>query len=302
MRKNDQPVQDDGLQQWPGATVSRAQMLTAAGAGLVAAVLPGAAAAESGTGRMEFPFFPQVKGTYTPEAILDILNVLDTFERVQVTYLTYALSKVQLTGLNLAMVQATLAIAQYHSDFLESLSAHSLTDSIFPRNVPTAANIIPSREVDTTHLIAGYMAAAREFAELGQPLLVKNAYQAGATWAEIRAIARTLPAAGGGPPNFTPPNNKAFETDHYVYVRDMHQFLVDIGLYGNKGKLGPSPVGELTYPGRDAALAAAGPMAAAVIQKTPNNASVSTSVAGLLSSVGAAGLRGKLVGERGSTP
>jgi hypothetical protein len=302
MHRDDQATHDDGLQQYLRATVSRAQMLTAAGAGLAAAILPGAAAAESRTGRIEFPFFPQVRGSYTPEAILDILNILDTFERVQVTYLTYALTKVQLSGLNLAVAQASLATAQYHVDFLESLGAHSLTDSIFPRVVPAAANIIPSREVDTTHLIAGYMTAAREFAELGQPLLVKNAYQAGATWAEIRAATRTLSAVAGASPALIPPNNKAFGTDHYLYVRDMHQFLVDIGLYGNKGMLGPSPVGELRYPGREAALAAAGPMAAAVIQKTPNNASVSTSVAGLLSSVGAAGLRGKLVGERGSTP
>jgi hypothetical protein len=276
-------------------------MLAAAGAGIATALVPGVAAAESGTGRMEFPFFPQVKGPYTPEAVLDILSILDTFERAQVTYMTYALSKVQPSDLDLAAVQAMIAIAQYHVDFLESLGAHALTDTIYPRVVPAAANIIASREVDATHLIAGYMTAAREFAELGQPLLVKNAYQAGATWAEMRAVARALSTAGGSS-GLIPPTNKGFETDHYVYVRDMHQFLIDIGLYGNKGMVGPSPVGELKYPGRDAALAAAGPMAGALIQKTPNNATVSTTVAGLLSAVGAAGLRAKLVGERGSTP
>jgi hypothetical protein len=298
----EQATHEDGLQRYLRATVSRGQLLTATGAGLVAAILPGAAAAATASGRIEFPFYPQVQGTYTPEEILDILNILDTFERVQVTYITYALTKVEVTGATLSVAQAMIAIAQYHVDFLESLGAHSQTDTVYPRVVPAASNILSAREVDTTHLIAAYMTAAREFAELGQPLLVKYAYQAGAIWAEVRGVVRALAPAAGGTPGVAPPNNKAFETDHYVYVRDLRQFLVDIGPYGNKGLLGPSPVGALTYPGRDAALAAAGPMATAVIQKTPNNASVSTTVAGLLSSVGAAGLTAKLVGERGSTP
>ncbi len=72
-----------GIQGYLKATVSRAQLLTAAGAGLALAAVPGAAAAAGavGTGsaqRLEFPFFPHVQGTYTTENILDILNVLDT--------------------------------------------------------------------------------------------------------------------------------------------------------------------------------------------------------------------------------
>lgn len=62
-----------------------------------------------------------------------------------------------------------------------------------------------------------------------------------------------------------PPNNKAFETDLLLYVRDALDLWKAQGLIGG---LGPT----LVYPGRDAVLAAAGPMASAVLQKTPDNA------------------------------
>jgi hypothetical protein len=286
-----------GMQGYLKATVSRAQLLSAAGAGLALAALPGAAAASAvRTGsaqRLEFPFSPQVQGTYTPENIQDILNVLDTLEMLFVTYFAYALTSANLglTGATLSTTQATVAIGQYHIDFLESVGAHSLLNTFTPRNKPNAATIIPGHEGDLTFLTAAYMTAVREFAELGQPLLAKNAFQAGATWAEFRGVARTL----GDPAVSTPALNKAFETDHFLYTRDLYKFYVAGTQFENPG---PSRSGlTLIYQGRAAVLAAAGPMASAVIQKTPNNAIVSTSGVDVQAKGNAA-----FVGERGATP
>jgi hypothetical protein len=115
------------------------------------------------------------------------------------------------------------------------------------------------------------MTAAREFAELGQPTLVKYSYQIGATEAEHRVLARAALALNGDTSSI-PPNNKAFETDLFLYVRDVYNLFKQFGFIGGTGA-------TFTYPGRTAALALAGPMAAAEIQKTPNNASSSVTAA-----------------------
>jgi len=57
-----------------------------------------------------------------------------------------------------------------------------------------------------------------------------------------------------------------------------------LGLLGGNGP-------AVSYPGRDAILAAAGPWAGRIIQKSPNNASSSITVSGL-------GDLGTILGER----
>jgi hypothetical protein len=120
----------------------------------------------------------------------------------------------------------------------------------------------------------------REFAELGQPTLAKNMAQMAAAYADITGAFRGVLAAAGVP-GYTPPNNKAFETDLFLYTRDAVALMSRLGLIGGSGI-------PIAYPGRDVVLAAAGPMAAAVIQKAPNNAGSSIVFAGF----------GSLTGER----
>jgi hypothetical protein len=120
--------------------------------------------------------------------------------------------------------------------------------------------------------VAAYMTATREFAELGQPLLAKYAYQIGGTEAEHRVLARAALALAGSTSHI-PPNNKAYETDLFVYVRDAAAVLVQLGFIGGSGA-------SASYPGRAAALTAAGPMATAVIQQSPNNATTSVTASG----------------------
>jgi hypothetical protein len=275
---------DTGIQDYLKATVSRAQLLSAVGAGLALAAVPGAAAAAGtiGTGsaqQLSFPFFPQVQGTYTPENLQDILNLLDTFEMFLVTTNAYALVDLgsQLKDPALSFRQSRLAIGQYHLDFLQSLGARPLLTTFTPRNGVKPSTPIGNQEGDFALMVGVYTTAVREFAELGQPLLAKNASQALGTWAELRAVVRVLAASASGSAASTPPLNKAFETDHYVYLRDYYRNAVEGLQFENTG-VSLSGL-RLTYPGRDAVLAAAGPMGTSMLQKTPNNAIVSTSSA-----------------------
>jgi len=169
---------------------------------------------------------------------------------------------------------------------LESVGARPLLTTFTPRNAVKPSTPIGNQEGDAALMVGAYTTAVREFAELGQPLLAKNASQASGTWSELRGVVRTL--AG-----FTPALNKAFETDHFLYLRDYYKLAVEGKQFENSG-VSVSGL-RLTYPGRAAVLAAAGPMATAILQKTPNNAIVSTNSAALAARADAA------TGERGDT-
>ncbi|PZS09867.1 MAG: hypothetical protein DLM70_01045, partial [Chloroflexi bacterium] len=222
-----------------------------------------------------FPFYPQVTtGTYAPEAILDIFNIAQTAEHLAVTFLTAGLGNaatIGLTGLTLEIVQAVLVEEITHVQFLDAAGAMTLTDSFSvpdPKMLTDFTTFFNTLEVADTLFNAAYMTATREFAELGQPTLAKITYQTGSVEAEHRTLARAALALKGVAADI-PPNNKAFETDLFLYVRDAAKVLGDLGFLGTAAT-------KASYPGIPTALAAAGAMAqAAVIQKTPNNATSS---------------------------
>jgi hypothetical protein len=89
MSKQAEQVHETAIVRYLSDRVSRTQLLVGIGAGVAAALLPTMADAEtSGTGAARatsFPFFPTVKGTYTTEAISDILNVLVTAAYLRAT-------------------------------------------------------------------------------------------------------------------------------------------------------------------------------------------------------------------------
>lgn len=273
---------EEGMREHLYNRVSRARLLQAAGAGLALAVAGPAAARAAGTGSapaISFPYYPQVPGTYTPENIVDILNIADTAEHLAITFLTAAIGNagtIGLSGLILDVVQAALAEEVYHAKFLEAAGASALTDSFSvpdPKMLTDFTTFFQTVEIAESIFIAAYMAATREFAELGQPTLAKYAYQIGAVEAEHRTLARAALALGKSLPGDIPPNNKAFETDLFLYVRDAAIVLSDLGFLG-KGAV------KAAFPGEAAGLAAAGAMARAVIQTTPNNATSSVTATG----------------------
>jgi hypothetical protein len=233
--------------------MNRAQLLTWAGAGITLAAFPQAVGAAGIPGRLEFPFTPQVQGRYEPEDIRDIFNILDTLQHfavaVNFSNLTGAIdptiNPVQLSSQKGAIVK-TWRVLIFSNPWALTPHRYLYRGPLAPFTTVS----LKRAEVVITIFVGAYLAAAREFAELGQPLLVKWAFQAGASLAEERAMARALMALQNVP-DADPPDNKAFETDLFLYVRDAYALMTKLGLFGGL------PV-RIPYPSRDQALAIAG--------------------------------------------
>lgn len=279
--------------------ISRSHLLKAAVAGAAAVAIPGIASADTtgtggstagtsaGWGRApytEAPFFPQVtSGSYTPESVTEIVSNVLTWAYFEVAASTFILSTpplasaLGLTGLPLAFLQAFNLELQSHIDFWSkvapSAAPKATTFTVDPSLVPGPLQALQVFEVASSIRVGLMLAAVREFAELGQPTLAKYAAQTEGMYAEERAVARTLQAVSNVS-SAVPPNNKAFETDLFLYTRDAVTALTALGFIGGKGVTVP-------YPGRDKALAASGNQP--VIQRTPNNASSTVAITGLAS-------------------
>jgi hypothetical protein len=268
-------VQADAAQK----RVSRAHLLKAAGAGLALAAVPGTIVAAAEPIARSYPYYPQVHGRYSIEPVQDILNLLVTVEHLGVTAVTLALTtyahQLQLSPLAQTVLQSTVARDQAHLEFLADMGGTPTTTTftVPPGLFASAAGLLTAVEAFETLEAGAYITAVREFAEIGQPTLAKNAAQAAAIEGESRALVRaTLLSMGVA--SDSPPGNKAFETDLLLYVRDEYSLITSLGFIGGTTPLTP-------YPGRAAALAAAGPAGAAVIQLAPNNASTTFTFTGL---------------------
>jgi hypothetical protein len=232
--------------------------------------MPRAVAADGkpAVGRLEFPFFPPVQGTYTTESIQEILNSVVTTRYLVADAVYFIITRTGPSGPALTSLQIGLVRFQYEIDFLESLGAVPVTTTA---NLDPAVlkdpSLLPKAQLATSVVtMSMFITATREFAELGQPVLAKWMTQLAAREAESVASAR---AAAGNP---SPPN--AFETDLFLYTRDGLDALRGLGLIGGKGP-------AVAYPGRDALLAATGPWASQLIQRVPNNAASSVTISGL---------------------
>jgi hypothetical protein len=256
---------------------------------LVLAIVPSIKSADASSAGASYPFYPQTQGSYTPEAIFDIGGIAHTMEHLAVAFMAAGIKSpalnLQGNALLLATVQAALLEEQLHVHFLARAIARPFTGLSAPPfpgffvningqpvafTVPKPAMLtdlqtfLATLEQFEELFVAVYTAAVREFAELGQPQLAKQAAQLLGVEAEHRALVRAAMAIAGVAAA-VPPNNKAFETDYLLYVRDIVGILVQLGFFNGSG----TPLAEL----EDAEVgAAAGPMAKAVIQQTPNNA------------------------------
>jgi hypothetical protein len=253
------------------------------------AVVPAIKSIDASAQSVTYPFYPQTQGAYTPERLFDIGGIAHTVEHLAVAFMAAGIKSpalnLQGNALLLATVQAALLEEQLHVQFLARTIAAPFTGLSAPPfpgffvnlngqpvafTAPNPAMLTdPNTFLATLEqlealLVAVYTAAVREFAELGQPELAKQAAQLLGVEAEHRALARAAMAIGGVAAA-VPPNNKAFETDYLLYVRDIVGILVQLGFFNGSG----TPLPE---PGVAAVMAAAGPMAKAVIQQTPNNA------------------------------
>ncbi len=265
--------------------LSRAQLLKAAGIGAALVAVPGVAMADTttapavtgtGSAALQFPnlsFFPSPSltksGTYTTENVNDILNIAQTAEYFAVTFLTAALNNagtIGLTGLTLEIVQAILAAEILHVQFLTAVGATPLTTN-FTIPDPTAltdfTTFFKNVEAADTIFVGAYLAAIREFAELGQPQLSKIAAQFMGVEAEHRVLARAALATAKNDAASIPPNNKGYETDLFLYVREAAALLEALGFVGGTGA-------AAAFPGLAAATTATGGIM--IIQTSPNSA------------------------------
>jgi len=241
---------ETSMRSYLGGRISRARLLAGMGAGLALAAAPSIAGAQ----------------TPTTESVQDIINIADTAEHLAVTLLTGAVQSAAalgLSGLTLEIVQAALAEEQYHADFLESAGAKTLTDTFNvpdPRILTNFTTFFLTVEELETAFIAAYIRAAYEFSAMNNAQLAQYAMEIGGVEAEHRALARTALALNGT--DNDPPNNLAFESDLFTSVADAAKALETLGFIGGTGTV-------VTYPGRGAALSAAGAMASAVTNQKP---------------------------------
>lgn len=237
------------------AKLNRANLLTAAAAGVAIAAVPRMANAQTAA---------------ATESAQDIINIRVTNEFFGVTVLTAAIKNADQLGLNanggllLRVIQAALAEEQYHVDFLTAQGAKPLLTTFTvpdPRILTNPLVFFSTLEMLETLEIGMDMSATRQFSQMGQIMLAQAHYQIGGVEAEHRVLARAA-LAMLGQTAAVPPNNRAFELDVVYYLREAEAIMRQRGFFGGAGT--PAP-----YPGREAALAAAGAVGAAVTDKTP---------------------------------
>lgn len=179
------------------------------------------------------------------ESVQQIIDIAVTAEALAVTLLGGAIDSavmggynVEVPGIVVDILQAARAEEQFHYEYLVEAGAVPLTtaftipDTAILSDFTTLAGALVALE---TAFVAAYMAAARRFAELGQPELVKVAYQVAGVEAEHRVLANY--ALGT-----RPANNFAFYPAMFASVGEAAQALIDLGFIGGTGP-------QVMYPG-----------------------------------------------------
>lgn len=184
----------------------------------------------------------------TCESVQEIINIAVTAEAFAVTALGGALDNAAngTLALNAEQIQtltAARAEEQAHYQFLITSGAKPLTttftvpDPKIVTDVPTFLKTLITLE---EAFIAAYLAAAQEFATLGEARLAQVALQIGAVEAEHRAGVRFY-AIQAGVISGTP-NDVAFEKALFTSVGQAAATLQQLGFIGGSGA-------QITYPG-----------------------------------------------------
>ncbi|MGH2458080.1 MAG: ferritin-like domain-containing protein [Chloroflexota bacterium] len=181
------------------------------------------------------------------ESVADIINIAATAEALAVT-LTGAViagaakydgGKGLPTSL-VTWVKGIQAEEQAHYKYLTSAGAKPLTLSFtVPQNLVPITNdskaLLNFVVAAETIFIGAYIAAAQEFAELGQPTLSKVALQIAGVECEHRVLANYGTGA-------MPPNNLGFEQALYHDVHEAAAAVQQLGLLGTS-----NPAATLHY-------------------------------------------------------
>ncbi len=187
-------------------------------------------------------------GTTGYETVQQIINIAATAEAFAVTALGGALANaatgvLALTALQRQTFTAARAEEQAHYAYLTGAGARPLTTTFTVPNAKIVTDV-PTFLLTVIELeeafIAAYLAAAQEFALLGQPRLAQLTLQIGSVEAEHRAGARFF-AVEAGLLSGTP-NDVAFEKALFTSVSEAADALKSLGFIGGRGA-------QITYPG-----------------------------------------------------
>lgn len=179
------------------------------------------------------------------EDIQTIIDIAVTAEAMAVTLIGGAIASAEAGNYNqeipelvVEILKAARAEEQFHYEYLTEAGATPLTTTF---TIPDPAlltdyNTLFSTVVTLdTAFVAAYMTAATRFAELGQPELVKVAYQIAGVEAEHRVLANY--ALG-----VRPANNYGFYPNLFSTVGEAAAALQELGFIGGTGT-------QVSYPG-----------------------------------------------------
>jgi len=179
------------------------------------------------------------------ETATDIINIAATAESLAVTLLGGAVQSAKQGGYDkpipdvvIAILDAARAEEEFHLEYLLKAGAKPLTQTFTvpdPALLTSYNKLFSTIVAAETAFIAAYIAAAREFAAMNQPELVKVAFQIAGTEAEHRVLANY--ALGT-----RPANDVAFEKALFTTVGQAADFLKQQGFLGGSGT-------QVTYPG-----------------------------------------------------
>jgi rubrerythrin len=182
----------DKLLSSPSRSWSRRSLLKGSVAGAT-----GLITASAGSGLLSLAHASSLAGS--PDSVKTILSVARTAEQLAVTFYSQAIAHADSLGLkgkNLEDVRAILIGEQIHQHFFASMGGESLADTFsFPEGAATYENF--GLFIKTLLQLEGvfdttYLAAVKEFAQLGQPRMAQIAAQTAWTEGEHRVIGRKI--------------------------------------------------------------------------------------------------------------
>ena len=175
------------------------------------------------------------------EDVQSIINIAATAEAFAVTALGGAIDNainglLPLTDEAIQSLVAARATEQLHYDFLVAAGAEplTLTFTIPDETILTdPATFYPTLVALEEAFIAAYIAAAQQFAILGEPDLAEIALQIGAVEAEHRVGVRFFAIEAGVLTGV--PNDVAFEKALFATVAEAADLLTELGFIGGAG-------------------------------------------------------------------
>jgi len=186
---------------------------------------------------------PLVSAAGDPVKIKRIFTIARTAEQLAITFYTNGLNNADALGLGpeaQGQIQAALVEEQIHQQFFTANGGDSLADTFsFPQGAKTFSDLgtfIATQQQLEGVFDSAFLAAVREFAEMGEPRLAQIAAQIACIESEHRALGRDI----GG---LDPADNWTYAPVLVAFVEDAPALVTAAGflspVVGNTYKYAP---------------------------------------------------------------